>query len=71
MEFWDGFNLGYDLGFKDGSWAGYYYGISKFKPLIFKHKALIVAGTFVISVPLTLLAVKLCKRIKTKLIKSA
>lgn len=71
MEFWDGFDLGYDLGFEDGSWAGYYYGISKFKPLILKHKALIVAGTIIVSVPLTLLAVKLCKTHQNKTSKSA
>ncbi|MFU8793579.1 MAG: hypothetical protein ACNA7K_06085 [Acholeplasmataceae bacterium] len=71
MEFWDGFDLGYDLGFEDGSWVGYYYGIGKLKPLIFKQKALIVAGTIVVCVPLTLLALKFCNRIKTKLNKSA
>ncbi|BCR36747.1 hypothetical protein [Mariniplasma anaerobium] len=74
MEFWDGYDLGfdqgfmdgYDLGFKEGSWQGYFFAIDKLKQLRVKREVLIVTATIVASVPLTLLGAKVYKRIKAK-----
>ncbi|MCF7930476.1 MAG: hypothetical protein K9L02_03080 [Acholeplasmataceae bacterium] len=74
MEFLDEYDLGfeegvfegYDLGFEEGSWQGYFFAIDKLKQLRVKREVLIVAVTILASVPLTLLGVKVYKRIKAK-----
>jgi len=66
MEVWDGFDLGYDLGFEDGSWAGFFYAIDRLKLLRVRREALIVTGTIISSVSLTLLGVKVYNHIKAK-----
>jgi hypothetical protein len=74
MEFLEGYDLGfeegvfegYDLGFEEGSWQGYFFAIDKLKQLRVKREVLIIAVTILASVPLTLLGVKVYKRIKAK-----
>lgn len=58
MEFWDGF----DAGFEEGSWYGYLFAIERLKQLRIKREALIVSGVIVVSVSLTLIAVNGYKR---------
>ncbi|MFA6648086.1 MAG: hypothetical protein WCS32_05560 [Candidatus Izemoplasmatales bacterium] len=62
MEFCDGF----DLGFEEGSWHGYLYAIDKLKEMRFRRESLIVAGTIAVSIPLTVLGIKLYNDLKSK-----
>lgn len=62
MEFWDGF----DLGFEQGSWYGYLFAIERLKQLRLKREALIVSGTLLVSVVLTLIAANGYSRINEK-----
>lgn len=58
MEFYDG----YDLGFEDGAWYGYSFAIERLKQLRVKREAIIVAGTLAA----TLAGVKIYSIIKDK-----
>jgi len=62
MEFWDGFDLGYELGFEDGSWEGYLYAIKSMRKQRFKRDMLILCGSVVLTLSISLIGQKIINK---------
>lgn len=70
MSFDNEFDLGvyegYDIGFEEGSWAGYRYALDSLKKNGVKKQTLIIAGTAILTLSISFVGLKVFNHLKKK-----